>query len=261
MARFNSYTSPKDEEELEKRKILAEELWRFTRDDGSPENAKTLIEEGSKIGVDRKQLSNLYKQYKEINSLVYPPKTFAEAEDTRKQFRELDRERAESNAKFKDEIEKAKSKDWYDKPWNMGSERRLIASPAGQMRSMMRKAARAGIDVGQLVSANRGDVMAAFGELEAAGLGSGGIRSQDEVKSHPDLANKLRAAREDLLRRQEEEAIKAEEERKRKEKEQEEERLAALGGGDITALRDGEERSPRRTTVNPNSRPTNPNRV
>lgn len=246
MARFTSYTSPKDEGELEKRKLLAEELWRFTRDDGSPENAKTLIEEGSKIGVDQKQLSNLYKQYKEIVglNLNYPPKTFAEAEDTRKQFREMDRERAESKAKFKDEIEKARSKDWYDRPWNMGSERRLIASPAGQMRLMMRKAARAGINVNQLIDSNKGDVAAAFGELQMAGLGAGGIRSQDEVKSRPDLANQLRAAREDLLRRQEEEAIKAEEERKRKEKEQEQ-----------------EERSPRRTTVNPNSRPTNPNRV
>ena len=52
-----------DPRELEKRKVLASALKDFAAG-RSPETADILVAQGEKIGVTRKQLSNLYNQYK-----------------------------------------------------------------------------------------------------------------------------------------------------------------------------------------------------
>ncbi len=279
---------------LEKRKLLAEELRQFAAGK-SKETAQSLKEQGGEIGVTPTQLSNLYKQYK-AESEKGPTKldggsTFEQEEEQARARSKASgafggddwRGRSSANSVSTPNLDQYASDAFGARP--MGSERRMITSPEGQMRLMARKAARAGIDVGQLISATKGDVMAAFGELEASGLGARGIRSQEEVRARPELASQLRESRANLLKQQAEEFRKAEEERiakeeaDRKEKERlakeeeerkEKERLAAEKEGDITAQRGvGElantnsrpsrDSSPR--LANPNSRPTNPNRA
>ena len=271
---------------LEKRQILANELKRFAAGE-SGQTAESLIAQGAQpdVGVSREQLSNLYRKYqRDVRS--GPPEPTGPLKSTFAQQEEQARARSEAAGAFGGEDQRGRSlassvktpnldrlAQMQDEPVGsrtMESETRTITSPEGQMRLMARKAARAGIDVGQLISANRGDVMAAFGELEAAGLGARGIRSQEEVRARPELGEQMREAKASLLKQQAEEFRKAEAERKAEEariaKEEEEkrkeaERLAAAGEGDITAFRDEEERSSRKGTVNPNSRPTNPNRA
>lgn len=268
---------------LEKRQLLAEELRKFASGT-SDQTAESLVEQGSEVGVSRGQLSNLYKQYrKDIGSdlMAGPPKPESQSRFEREE--EQARARSQASGAFGGEGQIGESSKGFVTTPNldrlaqmqsepvgsrtMESETRMITSPAGQMRLMARKADRAGINIGQLIAANRGDVMAAFGELEASGLGARGIRSQEEVRARPALGEQMREAKADLLKRQAEEIRKAEAERIAKEKEEadrkEKERLAAIEEGDTTALRDEdeEERSPRRSTINPNSRPTNPNRV
>ena len=220
MARFNSYTPPKDEEELEKRKILAEELWRFTRDDVSPEYAKTLVEEGAKIGVDRKQLSNLYKQYKEVKDLAgenTPNTSFKEAESMRKGQRELEGVIGRHAERL---AEKARSEEWYNKPWNMGSASgRLITSPEGQLKSMLRKAERSigrGA-AGALLSGAGGDLTELVKNLRAAGFTAGGITTQEEALNR-DIIEEQRQM--DYRNYMKEKYEREQEERRKKEEEE-----------------------------------------
>lgn len=272
---------------LEKRKLLAEELRQFAAGK-SKETAQSLKEQGGEIGVTPSQLSSLYQRYKEEGKAK---STFEQEEEGKLARSQASgafggddwRGRSSANSVSTPNLDQYASDKFGARP--MGSETRMITSPEGQMRLMARKAARAGIDVGQLISANRGDVMAAFGELEASGLGARGIRSQEEVRARPELASQMREAKADLLKQQAEEFREAEadriakEEADRKEKERlakeeedrkEKERLAAEKEGDITAQRGvGElansnsrpsrDSSPR--LANLNSRPTNPNRA
>ena len=234
MARFNSYTPPEDEEELDKRKELALVLKKFARGDIKVD-PEEMVKVGADIGISRGQLSNLYKQYKkEIGSelMAGPP----EPAGQKPAGQEPAKQKSGFTTPNLDRLAQMQNEPIGSRP--MGSERRIITSPEGQMRLMARKAARAGIDVGQLISSNRGDIAAAFGELDIAGLGAKGIRTQEEVRLRPELAKQLRAARADLLRRQEEEYRKAEEERIAKEEEEKrrkQEQQMPIGG-DIWAV-------------------------
>lgn len=228
---------------LEKRKLLAEELRRFAAGE-SQETAQSLKEQGGEIGVSPTQLSALYQKYKSERGAG---STFAQQE-------EQARARSEAAGAFGGEGQRGKSSAGFVSTPNldrlaqmqnepvgsrtMESETRMITSPEGQIRLMARKAARAGIDIGQLISANRGDVMAAFGELEAAGLGARGIRSQEEVRARPELGEQMREAKADLLKRQAEEIRKAEAERIAKEEEEERRKQEQQmpKGGDIWAV-------------------------
>jgi hypothetical protein len=59
------YTSPKDDAELERRKVLSGQLKEFAqKPDSSPNTAKGLMEEAGKVGVSRDQMSSLFQQYK-----------------------------------------------------------------------------------------------------------------------------------------------------------------------------------------------------
>jgi hypothetical protein len=268
---------------LEKRKLLAEELRQFAAGK-SKETAQSLKEQGGEVGVTPTQLSALYQKYKEEGKAG---STFAQEEEQARARSQAsgafggDGQRGQSSADFVStpNLDQYAGESFGSRP--MGSERRMITSPAGQMRLIARKADRAGVNINQLISANRGDVAAAFGELEAAGFGTRGIRSQEEVRARPELAAQTRESKADLLKQQAEEFRKqqeaeriAKEEAERIAKEEEErkekERLAAEKSGDITAQRGvGElantnsrpsrDSSPR--LANPNSRPTNPNRA
>lgn len=239
MARFNSYTPPEDEEELDKRKELALVLKEFARGDIKVD-PEEMVKVGADIGVSRRQLSNLYKQYKkEIGSelMADPPEPAGqEPAGQEPAGQEPAKQKSGFTTPNLDRLAQMQNEPIGSRP--MGSERRIITSPEGQMRLMARKAARAGIDVGQLISANRGDIAAAFGELDTAGFGAKGIRTQEEVRSRPELAKQLRGARADLLRQQEEEYRKAQEARLAKEEEEKrrkQEQQMPMGG-DIWAV-------------------------
>jgi hypothetical protein len=59
------YTPPKDDAELERRKVLSGQLKEFAqKPDSSPNTAKGLMEEAGKVGVSRDQMSSLFQQYK-----------------------------------------------------------------------------------------------------------------------------------------------------------------------------------------------------
>lgn len=65
MALPTTYTPPKDAAELERRRVLAEQLKEFAqKPDSSPNTAEGLMGEASKIGVSQNQLSDLFAQYK-----------------------------------------------------------------------------------------------------------------------------------------------------------------------------------------------------
>jgi hypothetical protein len=57
-------TTPKDEAELERRKVLAGQLKEFAQKPASsPNTAEGLMSEAGKVGVSREQMSGLYKKY------------------------------------------------------------------------------------------------------------------------------------------------------------------------------------------------------
>jgi hypothetical protein len=72
------YTPPKDKAELERRKVLAEQLKEFVqKPDSSPNTAESLMSEAGRVGVSKDQMSSLYKQYA---TTAAKPSMFAEQE-------------------------------------------------------------------------------------------------------------------------------------------------------------------------------------
>jgi hypothetical protein len=194
-----------------KRQLLADEVKRFAGG-GSKETAESLIEQGGEVGVSREQLSNLYKQYR-AESEKGPTKldggSMFEQEEEQARARSKAsgafggddwRGRSSANSVSTPDLDQYASDAFGARP--MGSERRVITSPEGQMRLIARKADRAGININSLISANKGDVAASFDALEAAGFSPKGIRSEEEVRARPELAAQQREARAEILRRQ-----------------------------------------------------------
>jgi hypothetical protein len=63
MALPSAYTTPKNSEELDKRKELASVLKQFARGEVKV-NPEDMVKSGATMGVSRNQLSNLYQQYR-----------------------------------------------------------------------------------------------------------------------------------------------------------------------------------------------------
>jgi hypothetical protein len=78
------YTPPKDKAELERRKVLAEQLKEFVqKPDSSPNTPESLMAEAGRVGVSKDQMSSLYKQYAPATTpapTTAKPSMFAEQE-------------------------------------------------------------------------------------------------------------------------------------------------------------------------------------
>ena len=204
--------------QLGERKLLADELRQFAAGQ-SKETAESLAQMGSDIGVSRGQLSSLYKQYK--SEMGNAPQSTFEREEEQARARSKasgafggEGQRGQSSAGFAVTPNLDRWQQMQNEPVGsrrMGDERRIITSPAGQMRSMARKAARAGIDINSLISANRGNVEAAYDTLQAAGLGPRGIRTQEEARARSEQMAQERETKRQLLLQQAEQMRKAEE--------------------------------------------------
>ena len=227
---------------LEKRKLLAEELRQFAAGK-SKETAQSLKEQGGEIGVTPTQLSSLYQKYKTEGG---SKSTFEQEEEGKRARSQASgafggdgwRGRSSANSVSTPNLDQYASDAFGARP--MGSETRMITSPAGQMRLMARKAGRAGISIDRLIGSTGGNVQAAMDKLEVAGIGARGIRTQEEARTSPQQTAEQREAKRELLQQQAEEIRKAEAARIAKEEEErrkEAERLAAEKEGDVTAQR------------------------
>lgn len=226
MALSDIYAPPTEDEEVRKNRLkLASKLWQARQSGLSPSEAMR-NETGADISnpqdsaIDTKMGTGLTE--KEIAGFV--ERLYSGKYDKKKSVFDVEEEaarkkseasgafgggggRVESPPSFVNTPNLDRWKQMQSEPVGfrtMSDSRRLITSPAGQVRSIFRKAQRAGVDT-------RGRTLE---ELQAMGFKAGGITSQAERERR----DAMLVAREQQKRK---EAIKeAEDERKRREEEE-----------------------------------------
>ena len=118
MALPTVYTPPKNEGELDKRKLLGQAVWKMALGD-SAGTADSLVKEGEKLGVSRNQLSNLYQQYKsskDIAGSLGSPNQFANDFEFAEERRKLDIRNKQFEKEERVEEENKKNAEFFNRP-------------------------------------------------------------------------------------------------------------------------------------------------
>ena len=72
----------------------------------------------------------------------------------------------------------------FDKPTSMQASRKMVGGPEVEIKGILRKASRMGINPNQLIASKEGNLFAAIDALKAAGIYHGGLKTAEKSEAH-----------------------------------------------------------------------------